>query len=243
MPCTICHLKGHTKKSCPSKPIPVDTYTADILRTRFALHKTYVEQTKTILTSTGLPIRLPNMPEDISENIVKFILHYHPGVFKDTSSKWTKSIIEKGQKITGDLVSDKEKTQECKCFTSDGPPSFGPKENWDVIYFLDARLWLEDKFVLWRVPLSNTSKEWKAIKMNKTETADDQNAQGRRPRITWESLKPQIESHCQKIFEGTFDQIFNQPVPVSAPVSAPSSSSASPPKFVFLKDEPELVFE
>lgn len=210
MPCTLCKEKTHTKKMCPSRPVPADTYTESILRARFSQHKTYVQETKKILTETTLPIRLPNMPEDISENIVKFILHHHPGEFQDKTSKWTKAVMEKGQKITGDLVSDKEKTQECKCFTSDGPPSFGPNENWDVIYFLDARQWLDDKFVLWRVPLSNKSPEWKAIKMNKNETAEDQNAQGRRPRITWESLRPQISAHCQIIFEGTFDQIFNQ---------------------------------
>ncbi len=230
MPCSLCKIAGHTKIRCPTLPPPVDTYTAEILRSRFAQHKTYVQQTKNILTSTGLPIRLPNMPEDISENIVKFVLHNHPGVYKDTTSKWTKSIMKRGQKISGDLVSDKEKTQECKCFTSDGPPSFGPTENWNVIYFLDARHWLDDKFVLWRVPLANTSAEWKAIKMNKSQTHEDQSAEGRRPRITWDSLHPQIKDHCQCIFDGTFEQIFNQPLSVKAPV-------------VLRTDEPELVFE
>jgi hypothetical protein len=39
--------------------------------------------------------------------------------------------------------------QECKCFTSDGPLSFTPSSNWDVIYFLDARDWLNDNFILY----------------------------------------------------------------------------------------------
>lgn len=192
-----------------SAPV-VDSYNGDILKRRFYSHKQYVQDAIKIRDEIKLPIRLPNMPEDISENIVKMILYNHPGQFQDKTSKWTKSIMKKGQKITGDLVSEKEGTQECKCFTSDGPPSFGPQENWDVIYFLDARGWLSDKFVLWRIPLSNKSTEWKSIKMNKNETHESQSAQGRRPRITWESLKPQIERHCQKVFEGSFDDIFNQ---------------------------------
>ena len=188
-------------------PAPaVDTYTAEVLKESFLQHKNYVIGRKATIAKTGLPIRLPNMPEDISENIVKFLIHRNG----DKTSKWTKSVIRKGQKITGDLVSEKEGTQECKCFTSDGPASFGPEEGWNVIYFLDATHWLEDKFVLWRIPLSNTSKEWKALKMNKSQTHEDQAAQGRRPRISWEGLKPQIEGFCEKIYEGTFDGIFTQ---------------------------------
>ena len=146
------------------------------------------------------------MPEDISENIAKFIIHRVVG---DTASKWTKGIKEeKGKKITGDLISEKEGTQEVKCFTSDGPPTFGPNENWDVIYFLDAREWMKERFVLWRVPLKNNSPEWRGIKVNKNETYAEHSEQGRRPRITWDSLRPQIEEHAQKVFDGTFDSIF-----------------------------------
>lgn len=244
MPCSSCKEVGHNKKTCPelkadAKPKAKepkakepkakepkakeqedtpDTYDASTLKECYALHKTYVNGRIAIRHKTTLPIRLPNMPEDISENIVKFILHNHPGEFKDTTSRWAKSLPKK-KANSGDLFSEKEGTQECKCFTSDGPPSFGPNEKWDVIYFLDARAWLDDKFVLWRIPLTNTSPEWKAIKMNKTETNEEQSAQGRRPRITWDSLYPQIKTHCTKIFDGTFDEIFNQKKPAEAPVA------------------------
>jgi len=210
----------------------MDAYTAQTLVKRFTMHKQYVTLVKQIVGETGIPIRLPNMPEDISENIAKFIIHNQVG---DKTSKWTKGI--KGQKITGDLVSDVEKTQEVKCFTSDGPPSFGPKENWNVIYFLDARKWLDDKFVLWRIPLANTSAEWKSIKMNKTQTHEDQSNQGRRPRITWESLYPQIKDHCQNVYQGSFEGIFTAKAlgaeqstvpPVLTPHSPPACTGSSP---------------
>jgi hypothetical protein len=204
---SIVAPKSKGPRIAPKKIDPsTDVYTEEILRDAFHTHKEYVSKRKQMKERTGLDIRMPNMPEDISENIAKFIIHRVVG---DTASKWTKGIKEeKGKKITGDLISEKEGTQEVKCFTSDGPPTFGPNENWDVIYFLDAREWMKERFVLWRVPLKNNSPEWRGIKVNKNETYAEHCEQGRRPRITWDSLHPQIEEHTKKVFDGTFDSIF-----------------------------------
>lgn len=198
-------FKANTTKKLADKMAMPDLYTEEVLRGEFQTHKEYVLKRKQTKEITGLNIRMPNMPEDISENITKFIIHHCVG---DTTSKWTKGIKGKGPKITGDLVSEIEGTQEVKCFTSDGPPSFGPKENWDVIYFLDAREWLTERFVLWRVPLKNVSAEWRAVKINKDQTQEEQSEEGRRPRITWESLRPQLGEHAVEVFNGTFDEIF-----------------------------------
>ncbi len=174
-----------------------DTYTQTVLEEQYALHKAYVKGRIDSTKKTGVKVRLPSIPEDISENIVKFIIQ---NKLKDKSSKWSCK--------KGDLYSDTEGKQECKCFTSDGPPSFTPSSDWDVIYFLDGRKWLEDKFVLYRISLKRTSDEWKNIKVSKSQTFDDQCKQGRRPRITWESLCPQVSDHCKKVYEGTFQDIF-----------------------------------
>ena len=207
--CTRLALEGQTKckqHAGAKAPLEVeDTYTPELLASRWASHKAYVLEGKACIEKTGLPLRLPTMPEDISENLVKFIIHNWVG---DKTSKWTKGIKGSGAKISGDLVSAVEKAQESKCFTSDGPPSFGPTEHWDVIYFLDAREWLKDHLVLWRVPLTNSSKEWKGIKINASETFGDHCDAGRRPRITWESLYPQIKDHAVKVFDGSFKDIF-----------------------------------
>lgn len=183
-----------------------DRYTMDILRDEFRTHKQYVLQRMKTRDATGINIRMPNMPEDISENIVKFIIHNYVG---DRTSIWTKGL--KGKKRAGDLFSAIEGTQEIKCFTSDGPPTFGPTESWDVIYFLDARDWINEHFVLWRIPLTNASVDWKSIKMNKNKTYEDQSIMGRRPRISWKSLLPQVEEHAVEVFNGTFDEIFREP--------------------------------
>ena len=183
-----------------------DNYTREVLTKRYASYKRYVCETEEIIEETNLTIRRSNMPEDISENIVKFIIHNYVG---DTSSKWAKCM----GKTAGDLVSDTERIQEVKCFTSDGPNSYGPTAKHDVIYMLDAREWLSDKFVVWRVALSNTSPEWRSVKMNKKkgETHEDQSGQGRRPHIAWHDLYPQVKDHCTKVFEGKFEDIFNPP--------------------------------
>ena len=174
-----------------------DSYTKDLLIEQYALHKSYVIGRKKTTKKTGVTVRLPSIPEDISENIIKQIIQNKLG---DKSSSWDCK--------TGDLQSKTEGKQECKCFTSNGPLSFTPSSDWDVLYFLDARKWLEDKFILFQIPLKRTSTEWKNIKVNKKQTFDDQTRQKRRPRITWKSLEPQLGTHCNKLYEGTFDDIF-----------------------------------
>lgn len=171
-----------------------DTYTQDVLKEQFYIHNKYVRSRIESGKKLNIQFRLPSIPEDISENIIKFIIHKNG----DTTSTWN---------CKGDLLSSVEGKQECKCFTSTGPISFTPSSEWNCIYFLDATNWLENHFILYRFPFSRTSDEWKNIKMNKTQSFEDQSLQGRRPRINWHGLLPQIKNDCNKIFEGTFEDI------------------------------------
>jgi len=173
-----------------------DNYTEKVLRENYTVHKNYVIIRKEVSKRLGVKIRFAGIPEDISENIIKFIIHK----IGDKTSNWNCG--------KGDLMSQREGKQECKCFTSDGPPSFSPASDWDVIYFLDARKWLDDSFILYKVNLKKSSNEWKNIKVKKTQTFEDQCKQGRRPRINWNSLYPQISQYSEKIFEGSFESIF-----------------------------------
>lgn len=218
--CSICKEEGHTKRACKmimptSTPIieaktdvnviPAvkvdqmveDSYSEELLKEQFALHKSYVNGRINTTIKIGVKVRLPCIPEDISENIVKKIIH---NKLNDKTSRWDCK--------KGDLESQKEGKQECKCFTSDGPLSFTPSSDWNVIYFLDARKWLNNIFILYRTSLTRTSPEWNSINVSKTQTFEDQTKQKRRPRITWETLHPQIETYCSKVYEGTFDDIF-----------------------------------
>ena len=180
-----------------------DDYTQSVLDTEYNSYSNYyISRTKT-RKETGLPIRLPNPPEDVTENIVKFIIINYDN---DPSCKWAKAI-----KLHGDLYSDKYSTSypiEVKAFTSDGPSSFGPDKKFGVIYFLDMRDWLNNKFILWKVNVTSDSPEWRNIKMNKKQTNEEQCKQKRRPHISWENIYSQIPDKCIKIYEGTFEDIF-----------------------------------
>jgi hypothetical protein len=181
-----------------------DAYTSDILRRRFRRFKEDHDELCEIKASTGLPIRHQNPPEDITENIAKFVIQNHDN---DSSCKWAKSVG-----LNGDLCSEKypiEFPPEVKAFTSDGPLSFGPDKKFGAIYFVNMMdLFKNDNLIVWKANLTSESPEWKQTKMNKAQTFDDQCVQGRRPHISWFSLYPQISEHCVKVYEGTFEGIF-----------------------------------
>ena len=181
----------------------IDSYTSVVLRQRYKMFKDGYIETSEIINCTNLPIRHQNPPEDITENIVKEIIKQHDN---DPSCKWAKCIGE-----IGDLYSDKYSKEypiEVKSFMSDGPSSFGPTKKFGVIYFLDMRLLLEDRFTLWKVNVTNESPEWKQLKMSKTQTHEDQCKEKRRPHISWENIYSQIPDKCVKIYEGSFEGIF-----------------------------------
>jgi hypothetical protein len=169
-----------------------DTYTKTLLLQCFRLHKKYVIQRKRLSENHKVVFRHASIPEDISENIIKFAIHRH------TTSTWD---------CKGDLFSTQEGVQECKCFTSTGPLSFSPRAHWDVLYVLDATRWLEDKYIIYRIPLASTSPSWKKIQVNTRQTFHDQSTQGKRPRLTWKELQPQLRPHCKRYIYGSLKHI------------------------------------
>jgi len=136
-------------------------------------------------------IRHANFPPEISENLIKFIIfqRYHVMPTWDTDT---------GDLQCGMLV------LEVKAFSSFGPTTFGPNEKWDRIYFLDATRFAESIFKVYECKLKNTSSAWRALKINSTETFEDQCRQGRRPRIRFHDIYRQLRSHCHLIFDDEF---------------------------------------
>ena len=116
-----------------------DNYTEDVLRQNYKLHKQYVQNRIQVRDTHKVHFRLPSIPEDISENMIKFIIRYHVGDHTCIS------------RPIGDLYSTIEGKQECKTITSDGPISFGPQESWQVLYVFDARKWLQDYYEIHRL--------------------------------------------------------------------------------------------
>lgn len=183
-----------------------DNYDETILFGRFTNFKNMYLSDEELIRN-GLKIRHQNTPEDISENITKFIIRKYE---QDKSCVWCKG-VDKKYRLSGDLYSNKyQKTVsiEVKSFTSNGPSQFGPDKKFDVLYFLDLRKWLDNEIVLWKVNLNYASNEFKNIKVNKQQTMGEQILQGRRPHISWDSFYPQISDFCEKIYQGSFENIF-----------------------------------
>jgi hypothetical protein len=170
-----------------------DIYFERVLKERFNDFFNYYFLVHEKNRKYNLKIRKPNFPEDISENIIKFIIRKFDD---DLSCHW------KGGK---DLYSYKG-IIECKTFTTDGPISFSPSSIWNFIYFLDATKLHEKHFKLYKCSISNSTDDWKNIKVNLNETFCLHSKQGRRPRISWSKLFPQIKTNI--IFDGKFDEIF-----------------------------------
>jgi len=190
------------------KPIKEDNYTELILRERYNFFMMDRVNTKSIIERTGLPIRLQNPPEDITENIIKFIIQNKE---KDLTCKWAKAIGKPGDLYSGLYAFP----PEAKAFTSDGPCSFGPNKKFGVLYFLDMRKIDKDNFILWKVPVTNDTPVWKSLKMSKNQTNEDQCNEGRRPHISWDSIYCQLHHIAIKIYDGPFEDIFTAPLGVS----------------------------
>lgn len=95
----------HVEKSS-EPPVNVlmiaDTYSEELLKEQLALHESYVKGRINTTLKIGVKVRLPCIPEDISENIVKSIIH---NKLNDKTSSWDCK--------KGDLESQKEGKQEC----------------------------------------------------------------------------------------------------------------------------------
>ena len=143
--------------------------------------------------------RMPNFPSEISENLVKYIIQFKYG-FLPT---W------KDGKDTGDLRYDGQ-LFEVKCFSSDGPSSFGPNERWDHLFFLDATNYIKKIFKCYKININN-QQFGQVIHVNSTETYFDQCQNGRRPRISFDNICQQIpRDNIELVFDGHISTLRSQ---------------------------------
>lgn len=150
------------------------------------------------LTLTNRKIRKPNIPSEITENIVRFVLKK----IKNIDVKWD---------IKGcDLLWD-NKIIEVKGFSSSGPNSFGPNTKWDILYFVDALEFKNKKFKVYEIHLSNSSNIFRNIKLNKKDTYGqiaDSNRRGKLRGCFYKQFKPQLEEYCELIFDGFISELY-----------------------------------
>jgi len=145
-------------------------------------------------------IRLSNFPSHISENIAKFAIAKKYKIMPN----WD---IEKG-----DIVIDKlDKPIRCEIKgsinLSNGPPTFGPTEEWDYIYFVDGIENHNKIYKVYEIKLSNNSDIWKNIKISNQQTYYDQCLQKRRPRLAFKDIQSQLGKYCNVIFHGHISEL------------------------------------
>ena len=149
----------------------------------------------------GKKIRISNFPSHISENIAKFAYHKKYG----TMPTWDTNVGDL-QIINDENITQLEVKGSIDLFNG-GPPSFGPKESWDLIYFVDGIDTLNYNYKVYEVRLSNTNDRWKNIKISKERTYQEQANQGKRPRIAFTRLIEQLDDNdWELIFDGHINE-------------------------------------
>lgn len=140
-------------------------------------------------------LRKPNFPSEISENICAYAIQAIYGYIPCWNRKQSGDLFYDGKRI------------EVKAFNSKGPCSFGPTENWDIIYFVDCTLFDRGHmghYIVYEINLKNTSNEWKTLLVNNTTTFADVVKTGKRPRQTFEKIRAHLGDNCVNIFNGTW---------------------------------------
>lgn len=192
----LCHML-----QLPYKKKDVDPYTKDVLVEHLRLFQEYTSKTHELNQRYQTDIRTTNFPEHISENIVKFVIRH---IEKDTSCVWAKSVNKPGDLYTSHGIA------EVKAFASNGPTTFGPHKKFSTLYFLDAREWKNDMFVVYKANVASTDPTWNALKISQHETFEHKMNKGQRPHIHWSSLSSQLKQmkKLHELYRGSLLGIF-----------------------------------
>jgi len=138
-------------------------------------------------------IRKINYPSEITENIAKFAISKKYNIMGDWDIK------------PGDLNVLTKQIEVKGGFIENGPPTFGPDEKWDWIYFVDCAETYNMKYKVYEIKKSNI--DFHSLKVNRTETFGDHCNQGRRPRIVFSSIKEQFRESVKLIFDGYISEL------------------------------------
>jgi len=141
-------------------------------------------------------IRNDNFPCAISENIVKYAFSKKYNIMPSWNTK------------KGDLELLDNKILEVKAFSSIGPTSFGPNEMWYRLYIIDCTKFIEKKFKIYEINLSNNDSKFQNIKVNKNETFYSQSKNKRRPRISFNDLQKQLSENMKVIFDDSLEKLY-----------------------------------
>ena len=167
------------------------------------LYRHYIEEKKLLneLIKTSKKIRHNNFPSIVSEHMASRVL----------MNQWRLTDKEIFRPEYGDLAvkisPNITKRIEVKCFSSNGPITFGPDEPWNYLVLIDARKCMQNEFLVYLVNYANDSRTIKNLKVNKTQTFGLQCNQRRRPHISPTSLFNQLGDKVKLLCKGTFEKL------------------------------------
>lgn len=161
--------------------------------------RSYCVTRKSIYKNTAARHRMPNFPEDISENIIRqYIINIERRICT-WNTRMGDLYVYPGPCIEPLRV-------EVKCFSSTGPLSFGPNNRWDELYWLDAtKLVTCEKIKIYKTCIPFHHQAIQTLPVSKKETFGQQCQQNRRPRFTLAKLKAHAPEYVKLIYEGTLD--------------------------------------
>lgn len=139
-------------------------------------------------------IRKINYPSEITENIAKFAISKKYNIMGNWDIK------------PGDLNLLKKQIEVKGGFIENGPPTFGPDEKWDWIYFVDCEETYDMKYKVYEIRKSNI--DFHNLRVSKEQTFGDQCIQGRRPRLVFSSIKEQFGENIKLIFDGHITELY-----------------------------------
>jgi hypothetical protein len=139
-------------------------------------------------------IRKINYPSEITENIAKFAIFKKYNILGNWDIK------------PGDLIVLTKQMEVKGGFIENGPPTFGPDEKWDWIYFVDCEETYNMKYKVYEIKKSNI--DFHNLKVSKGQTFGDQCIQGRRPRLVFSSIKEQFRDNITLIFDGHITELY-----------------------------------
>lgn len=147
------------------------TYDKDDMKKVLSLYESWLDMNK---KSLELEARSINVPEGISEVIASYLYN----LYRTNASKKKGNIGNSSM----DAIDKSGRRYQIKAASSTGPTSFSPKTNSENYILLDFKPngILDFNVVIYVINNFNP----KPIKMNKTETFEDQQNQGRRPRFS-----------------------------------------------------------
>lgn len=167
----------------------------DNLRFHNVLFNNYITGINS-LKKNGYKTRLMNVPESLTEGIVKVFIRQ---IYQDHTV--TDNCI-------GDLYSDLFGSIEVKAFQGNGPNSFSTNLKFDALFFVDARK-LSNNGEIKIYFYTGGSDKFKNIPINKNDTFDSLGKRGIRPKISFNKLIDKIYPDTEVIFTGTIDELLN----------------------------------